>query len=147
VQFTSAILIIVLAALSALHAWWGVGGRWPGHDERSLVELVVGRTRSMQMPSFVASMLVASALAVVAVLVALQGKVISVDFDVPGEWLVQTGFWIVCAVFALRGVAGFIPPIFAYADGTPFARLNRRFYSPLCLLIAAGFVVTGTRIG
>jgi hypothetical protein len=52
-----------------------------------------------------------------------------------------------CAVFALRGLAGFIPPIFVYADGTPFASLNRLLYSPLCLLIAAGFVLTGTRIG
>jgi hypothetical protein len=53
VKFTPAILTMVLIALAALHAWWGVGGRWPGHDERSLVELVVGRTRSMRMPGLV----------------------------------------------------------------------------------------------
>jgi hypothetical protein len=147
VKFTPDILIVVLVALAALHAWWGVGGRWPGHDERSLVELVVGRTGSMRMPSPVRCMGVASALSAAAGLVALQGKVISVDFGVPGEWLVRAGFWTACAVFALRGVAGFIPPIFAYARGTPFATLNRRFYSPLCLLIAAGFAVTGTGIG
>jgi Protein of unknown function (DUF3995) len=147
VKFTPAILIGVLVALAALHAWWGVGGRWPGHDERSLVELVVGRTRSMRMPGFVRCMLVASALFAAAGLVALQGKVIAVDFGMPGERLVQAGFWIAGAVFALRGLAGFIPQIFAYADGTPFASLNRRFYSPLCLLIAAGFAVTGTGNG
>jgi hypothetical protein len=147
VKFAPVILIVVLVALAALHAWWGVGGRWPGHDERSLVGLVVGRTRSMRMPSLVACMLVASALFAAAGLVALQGKVISVDLGMPGERLVQTGFWIAGAVFALRGLAGFIPPIFAYARGTPFASLNRLFYSPLCLLIAAGFAVTGTGIG
>jgi hypothetical protein len=146
-KFAPAILIVVLAALAALHAWWGVGGRWPGHDERSLVELVVGRTRTMRMPSLVRCMLVASALFAAAGLVALQGKVISVDFGVPGARLVQAGFWMACAVFASRGLAGFIPPIFVYADGTPFASLNRLLYSPLCLLIAAGFVLTGTRIG
>jgi hypothetical protein len=147
VKFTPATLMMVLIALAALHAWWGVGGRWPGHDERSLVELVVGRTRSMRMPGFIRCMLVASALVAAAGFVALQGKVIAVDFGMPGERLVEAGFWIACAVFALRGVAGFIPPIFAYAQGTPFASLNRRFYSPLCLLIAAGFAVTGTGIG
>ena len=47
--------------------------------------------------------------------------------------------------FALRGLAGFIPPVFAYAEGTPFASLNRLFYSPLCLAIAAGLAVMGTR--
>jgi hypothetical protein len=147
VKLTPTMLIAVLVALAALHAWWGVGGRWPGHDDRSLVELVVGRTRSMRMPSLVRCMLVASALFAAAGLVALQGKMISVDFGMPGERLVQAGFWMACAVFALRGLAGFIPPIFAYAHGTPFASLNRRFYSPLCLVIAAGFAVTGTGIG
>jgi hypothetical protein len=147
VKFIAATLMMVLAALAVLHAWWGLGGRWPGHDERGLVELVIGRTRSMRMPGLARCMLVASALFAAAALVALQGKVIAVDFGLPGARLVQTGFWIACAVFALRGLAGFIPPIFAYAQGTPFASLNRRFYSPLCLCIAAGFAVTGTGIG
>lgn len=141
----SLILIVVLAALAALHAWWGVGGYWPGHDERSLVAMVVGRTHSM--PSPVSCILVASALFAAAGIVALQGHVISIDFGGPGEKLVQTGFWCVCAVFSLRGLAGFIPPVFAYAQGTPFARLNRLFYSPLCLLIGAGLAVTGTMGG
>jgi Protein of unknown function (DUF3995) len=147
VKFTPAILTMLLVALAALHAWWGIGGRWPGHDERSLVELVIGRTRSMRMPSLIRCMLVASALFAAAGLVALQGKVIAVDFGMPGQRLVETGFWMAGAVFALRGLAGFIPPIFGYARGTPFAALNRVFYSPLCLLIAAGFAVTGTGIG
>src|SRR5450631_4471710 len=123
------ILIVLLVALAVLHAWWGVGGRWPGHDERSLVKLVIGRTRSMRMPSLVRCLLVASALFAAAGLVALQAKVISVDFGTAGERLVPAGFWIAGAVFALRGLAGFFPPIFAYAEGTPFASLNRRFYS------------------
>ena len=139
-KFIPAILIVVLVTLAALHAWWGVGGRWPGHDERSLVELVIGLARSM--PAHVGCMLVASALFATAGLVALYGKVIPVDFGVQGERFVQTAFWIACAVFALRGLAGFIPPIFAYARSTPFATLNRLYYSPLCLLIAAGFAAT-----
>ncbi len=137
-----ALVIVVLAILAALHAWWGLGGRWPGRDERHLVELVIGRTASMRMPGFVPSMLVAAALFAAATLVALQGGVISVDLGAWGNRLVQSAFWIACTVFVLRGVAGFVPPIFAYARGTPFERLNRRFYSPLCLLIAAGFVAS-----
>jgi hypothetical protein len=92
-------------------------------------------------------MLVASALFAAAGIVALQAQLIPVDFGGLGEKFVQTGFWCVCAVFSLRGLAGFIPPVFAYAQGTPFARLNRVFYSPLCLLIGAGLAVTGTMGG
>jgi hypothetical protein len=90
---------------------------------------------------------VASALFAAAGLVAVKSKVIAVDFGTAGEVLVQVGFWIAGAVFALRGLAGYIRPVFAYADGTPFASLNRRFYSPLCLLIAAGFAVIGAGVG
>ena len=143
-NFVPDILIAVLVVLAALHAWWGLGGRWPGRDESSLVELVVGRTRAMRMPGFLPSLFVAFALLAAAGLVAIQGKVISASLDPPAQWLAQAGFWTACAVFALRGIAGFIPPIFAYARGTPFARLNRLFYSPLCLLIAGGFFVAGT---
>jgi hypothetical protein len=137
----SAMLIAMLVALALLHAFWGLGGRWPGHNERSLVALVVGRTHLMRMPGIVASMLVAAAL-----LASIQDKLLSVDFGAPGEKIMHAGFWLACAVFALRGVAGFIPPIFAYADDTPFARLDRLVYSPLCLFIALGLAATGTGI-
>ena len=40
----------VLFALAGLHLYWGLGGRWPGHDEVSLVERIVGRTRGMRAP-------------------------------------------------------------------------------------------------
>jgi hypothetical protein len=146
-NFAPAILILVLIVLAVLHAWWGFGGLWPGHDERHLVGLVVGRTRSMKMPGLVASLLVATALLAAAVLVALRAKLISIDFGTPVDGLVRMAFWIACAVFALRGVVGFIPPIFAYARGTPFETLNRRFYSPLCLLIAMGFILTAAETG
>ena len=45
------------------------------------------------------------------------------------------------AVFAGRGLATYAPPVFRYAEGTPFATLNRRAYGPLCLAIALGILV------
>ncbi len=45
-------------------------------------------------------------------------------------------------MFLLRGLAGFVPAVFRYAEGTPFHRLNRVFYSPLCLAIAAAFAAS-----
>ena len=140
VNAATALVIVVLAALAALHFYWGIGGRWPGHDDRSLVEFVVGRTRDMKAPNFWACLFVAGALLAAALLVALHAG--AVDSPLP-EWLrplAQIGFWTAFTVFAARGIAGFIPAIFRYADGTPFARLNLIFYSPLCLAIAVGFL-------
>jgi hypothetical protein len=146
-KVVSGCLILVPVALAAPHPHWAFGGRWRRHDERSLVAFVIGRTRSMRMPGFVACMPVATALLCAAVLAALLGHVIAFDLGAQGTRLTRIAFWIVFGVFALRGAAGFIPPVFAYAQSTPFASLNRVFYSPLCLLVAAGFAAIGIRAG
>jgi len=131
----SILLIGVLFALSAIHAYWACGGRWPGHDEASLVERVVGRTSGMRAPSPASCIVVAAALASAAGLVLFKTLAVAPrQFDV----LIAIGFRGAALVFLVRGIAGFTPA-FRYAEGTPFYRLNRRYYSPLCLLIAAAF--------
>lgn len=123
----------VLFLLSAVHLYWGLGGRWPGHDEASMVEHVVGRTRGMKAPGLVASAAVALALAIGG------GLVLASAFPpTPLEPLLKIGRWGLLAVFAGRGLATYVPPVFRYAEGTPFWRLNRRAYGPLCLAIALG---------
>jgi hypothetical protein len=138
-NLVTAAVVHVLLALAGLHFYWGIGGRWPGHDDRTLVEIVVGRTRDMKAPDFWACLFVTGCLLACAVLVALH----SFGATFLPAWLqliAQIGFWTAFAVFLARGVAGFVPQVFAYAEGTPFAHLNVVFYSPLCLLIAAGFL-------
>ena len=123
----------ILFLLAAVHLYWGFGGRWPGHDEASMVEHVVGRTRGMKAPSLPASAAVALALAV-------GGGLVLATILPPTPvtpWL-QAARWVLFAVFAGRGMATYVPSVFRYAEGTPFWRLNRRAYGPLCLAIAAG---------
>ena len=43
-------------------------------------------------------------------------------------------------VFLGRGVAGFTPAWRRLTPEEPFATLDVRYYSPLCLIIGAGFV-------
>jgi hypothetical protein len=131
----AAVLAAALVALSGLHLYWGFGGRWPGHDETSMVEPGVGRTRGMRAPGLLASTAVALALAAGGALV--LASLTSTGWD---GWL-QAGRWILFAVFAGRGLATYVPPVFRYAEGTPFATLNRRAYGPLCLAIALGILV------
>lgn len=122
----------VLFLLAAIHVYWGFGGRWPGHDEASMVEHVVGRTRGMKAPGLRASLTVALALT------AGGGLVLASLFPTPFEPWLKAGRWVLFAIFALRGLATYVPPIFRYAEGTPFWRLNRRAYGPLCLAMALG---------
>lgn len=129
------VLAAALFALSAIHLYWGLGGRWPGHDEASMVEHVVGRTRGMRAPGLPASTGVALALAAGGALVA--ATLTTTPWD---GWL-KAARWALFAVFAGRGLATYAPPVFRYAEGTPFATLNRRAYGPLCLAIALGILV------
>lgn len=132
------LLIAVMAALSLLHGYWGLGGAWPGTDAASLARMVVG-VRSGRMPGLVPSLVVAASLLAVAAFIAWRAG----WFPALGlpQWLWSAGYWGATLVFAARGLAGFVPAIFRYADGTPFARLNVIIYSPLCLAIAAGMIV------
>ncbi len=129
------ILAAALFALAGIHLYWGLGGRWPGHDEASMVEHVVGRTRGMRAPGLLASVAVAAALATGGCLV--LATLTSTPWD---GWL-KAARWALLAVFAGRGLATYVPAVFRYADGTPFATLNRRAYGPLCLAIALGILV------
>lgn len=129
------LLAATLLALAGIHLYWGFGGRWPGHDEASMVEHVVGRTRGMRAPGLLASVAVALALAAGGALVA--ATLTSTAWD---PWL-KAARWVLFVVFAGRGLAAYVPPVFRYAEGTPFATLNRRAYGPLCLAIALGILV------
>ena len=128
-------LIAVLVAIGLLHLAWAFGLRWPARDEASLVALVVGRTRGGRMPSLAKGVLVAGAILSGAALVALVG---APDLPPGLAILVIAAYWLFGLVFVLRGLAGYVPAVWRYAEGTPFHRLNRLYYSPLCLLIAAG---------
>jgi len=131
-------LIIILLTLAALHLYWGFGGKWPGRDEQSLIGMVIGRTKTGRMPSLQSCALVASALLFGAWIIAADrgGYRFGVSLT-----LINAAYFLMALVFAVRGVVTYaLPGVFAYAKGTPFERLNRLYYSPLCLFIAFGLM-------
>lgn len=131
-----AALIAVLLSLAALHLYWGVGGRWPGHDEISLLLRVSG-AKSGRMYGLGACVAVALALSFAAAIVyARQSATLPYQF----AWIVQAGYGVMILVFGGRGLAPYVTRVFDYARDTPFFNLNRRYYAPLCLLIAAALV-------
>lgn len=128
-------VVVILAALSGLHLYWGVGGLWPGRDASDLAARVVG-TQSRSPPGFMACAVVALALLAAAYVIGATTWFAD-PLGLP-RWFWLTGTAVVGAVFLLRGIAAYLPRIFDYAKGTPFFNLNRLYYAPLCLLIAAG---------
>jgi len=126
-------LIAVLLLLAGLHLYWGLGGRWPGHDDNSLRLMVVG-TKHGRMYGFWPSAMVAAALTSAALVVFARHS----GLTGPLSWIVIAGYVVLLLVFGLRGLAPYLTPAFEYARGTPFFALNQSYYAPLCLLIAAG---------
>jgi hypothetical protein len=132
------LLVAVLGVLSILHLSWGFGFMWPGTDSGSLAERVGGVAPGGRMhPTW---MCVAVALAIAA------GAAVILAFSAPGlspalQGLATIAYAMLAGVFIGRGLAGFVPRFWRHTEGTPFHRLNRLYYSPLCLLIAGGMAL------
>ena len=68
------ILTLVLAAIAALHAYWGFGGVWPGRDAADCARRIAGFRDIRVMPGPAASFAVAGLLALAALVpVAIVG--------------------------------------------------------------------------
>ncbi len=137
----AAAVIVTLTALGVLHVYWGFGGRWPGRTEADLVARVVGLQRGA-MPGLGACLAVALALLSAAYIVAVRQG--APQLGLPRAWW-AAGYWGVGVVFLLRGIAAHAPGVFSYAIGTPFYDLNRHYYAPLCLAIAAAMAISYVR--
>lgn len=136
--FLAATIALVLVALAALHAYWGFGGVWPGRDAEDCVRRVAGFSGVRRMPGPGPSFAVAAALLAAAALVTREGGLIATS--------VHAGFFsfaTLCAalVFLGRGIAGFTPAWRRLTPEQPFATLDVRYYSPLCLAIGAGMAI------
>ncbi len=134
----AALLVAILAGIAALHALWGVGVTFPAVDRQSLALLVVGRPH---LPPPAACFVVASGVAVLAALPAL-----ALGWIAAPAWLARLAgwaCWAAAALFLVRGIGGYLPAFERMFPLEPFASFNRLAYSPLCLLIAALFMVIG----
>jgi hypothetical protein len=129
-------LIALLLAIGLIHLAWALGLYWPGTDGVSRAAHVVG-TQGRALLGFWswASIAFAFFCAVAVVWIAHQ------RIAHPLHALVAYGGYLTLVlVFALRGLAPYLTQVFAYARGTPFYTLNRRYYAPVCLLLAAGLI-------
>lgn len=131
-------LAAVLYLIASIHAYWGLGGVWPGTDQASCARAVVGARGIDTMPTPFASFAVTACL-VLATLwpLALVG-IFATPFPKAG---LAASALMVAVVFLGRGIAGFTPAWRRLTPEMPFARLDRQYYSPLCLLIGTGFVI------
>ncbi len=127
-------ILVVLGAISAVHVYWALGGLWPARTEQDLVKMVIGSASSARMPPRWLTVIVAA-------LILLAGLLPAVHLT---GWVAgpATRYLLVAAagVFLLRGAVPYLVPSLAGKMSEPFRSLNARYFSPLCLLLGAGFL-------
>ncbi|WP_368184333.1 DUF3995 domain-containing protein [Aestuariibius sp. HNIBRBA575] len=122
------ILSGVLLILAGLHIMWGLGIWWPNRDEAALARTIAGFKGIDRMPGAIPCAIVA-----VALLAAARWPHLEDGF------LRNLGMFGFAAVFLGRGSIGFTQKWADITPEQPFRRLDRHYFSPLCLLIGAGY--------
>ncbi|PLX38403.1 MAG: DUF3995 domain-containing protein [Hyphomicrobiales bacterium] len=131
---------LLLAAISLVHLIWAFGSTWPAGNEKALARMVTGFPGATRMPPRTASAAVAAVLFAAALwALAMTG--------ISASALLTLGGAALAGVFLLRGLIAYTPWWRARTPEQPFASLDRKYYAPLCLALAAGFaVLTAARI-
>jgi len=124
------LLTLILGLIAAIHALWGLQIWVPIRDEEELARSVVGAKGVTRMPGTIPCFLVVAALLMVATALWL-----------PRVMLVQIVLWGSFAVFLLRGLIAYTKFWRMMTPEQPFAANDRKYYAPLCLVIAAGQLI------
>ncbi len=131
----SVLTFLPLMVVALAHFFWALGTSWPIGTELLLAQTVVGRAGVTRMPNRWLTLLVAVLLFAAAVVA--MGLA---DHDDGG--IVRTLLGALLAIiFVARGILGYTAGWRARFPVEPFATLDRKNYSPLCLWIGAGFLI------
>ncbi len=134
-QLVAAALGIALLAVAIAHLLWSVGIMWPIRDERLLARSVAGAPGIERMPPRYLSFGVA--------IVTFAACIIAFSVaDHESGGLVLTLLALLAGlVFLARGAIGYTDWWRVRTPEEPFRTLDRKTYSPLCLLVGIGFLV------
>lgn len=126
------LLILIFLFLSALHIYWGFGGKW---GNGAVIPTKYDNSK-MMMPGPIPTFTVAAGLLFFGVVVFLNSFDLHLN-SIPGIGVIRKyGLGLIAAIFILRAVGEFnYLGFFKKHKNTNFGRNDTRYYSPLCLLI------------
>lgn len=131
-------LAILLASVGVLYLVWSAGMTFPFSNEQSLARSLIGRRGITRVPSRAAFLYISVLFFAAAAAAFLMGGY-SEAVPQSKPFLAPVGL-LLALVFLGRGVAGVLPAFERAAPEQPYLSLNRRLYSPLCVLAGLGFL-------
>jgi Protein of unknown function (DUF3995) len=127
----SIILATVFFILSAIHIYWGFGGRVAMADAFPTKE---DGTSLAKVPGIMASFVVAVGLFFFGLFYLLKGKLLS---NVLPCYINEYGYWVIGFMFSLRALGDFkYVGLFKKIKATPFGIKDTNIYTPLCIFIS-----------
>lgn len=137
----AAALGIVLIAIALAHLLWTFGIMWPIRDRKLLAETVIGTPGVERMPPFYVSF-------GVFVLTGIACVIAFSVADPTSGGMALTGLAFVAGLlFLARGAIGYTAWWAARRPTQPFRALDRKTYSPLCVILGIGFLfLVGLRL-
>ncbi len=130
----AALIFVVLLTVAIAHFMWAIGSPWPIRDPVLLAKTVIGRPGVTRVPKLIS--LVISLLVLAAGVFAL-----ALADHTAGGWLLTLIGVALTAAFVARGAIGYTAGWRARFSEEPFATLDRKNYSPLCLALGVGFLL------
>ena len=137
-KILAAAVFVLLTAIAALHVAWGFGLRWPASSERELVATVIGANQRVHLPSLAQCFLAAAAIFGAGCVALLMSGLFATFL--PRQMITLAGI-VLFGVFALRGIAAYLPAWRNVFSQEPFARYDQIFYAPMCLFVALVFAL------
>jgi hypothetical protein len=125
------LLTALLALIALVHALWGFGIWVPIRDEEQLARTVLGAKGVTRMPGAIPCFLVVAGL-----------FVLMAALWMPHMLLARIILWGAFGVFAIRGALAYTKIWRRMTPEQPFATYDKKYYGPLCLLLAAGLLFT-----
>lgn len=129
--------VMAFVVIGGLHLLWAMRVWWPIANEGHLARSVAGFPGITRMPPPAACLGVAGAAFCVALILLSALRA-------PPPPLLGLVLWGAGVVLMLRGAVGFTGIWARLTPEQPFRRLDRRIYSPLCLVLGAITLATAT---
>lgn len=132
------IVIAILMAISLLHLYWVLGGRWG-------MSYAVPTTDDNTTPTFVPGTFATLGVSIMLTLMAgyIAIRLSWLDVELP-SWMRQGGIWVLAFIFIARAIGDFrYVGFFKKVKDTDFGRYDTRYYSLLCLFIGLSCLIIG----
>lgn len=138
IEVIASSVFALLTAIAVMHFVWASGSTWPVANQQIFMQTFVGVDGDKPMPGAWLTSIVALLILFAGVLALWSAGLISLPLP---EWCRATANWVLFSVFFLRGASTYALPNLPRTE--PFRSLDRRYFAPLCLALAAGYLLLG----